>query len=119
VVGHNHRKRAPATGGAIVDFGAFEHVLRAWIDRYLDHGTMLGPADPLLPLLHAERCKVYELEGWPTVENVAALLAEVGDGFLNELARAPGAYVASVHLAESHSNAFTWMSPIVQGGAHA
>lgn len=108
---------AELAAGTVVEFGTFKRELRAWIDQHLDHGTMLGPGDPLLPVLRAERCKVFEVEGWPTVENVAALLADVAGDVLTDLVRAPGAYVSRVHLAETHVNAATWEAPTIPAGA--
>lgn len=99
---------AQLAAGTVVEFGAYKRELRRWIDQNLDHGTMLGPGDPLLPLLRAEGCKVYAVQDWPTVENVAGLLADVARLILDDLVRAPGAYVSRVHLAETHVNAATW-----------
>lgn len=97
--------------GAVVEFGTLKRELRHWIDTNLDHGTMLGPEDPLLPILREHGCKVYPVVDWPTVENVAELLAQVAAGILDTLDRAPGAYVASVHVTETHVNAATWEAP--------
>jgi 6-pyruvoyltetrahydropterin/6-carboxytetrahydropterin synthase len=94
--------------GLVVEFGPFKRELRTWIDEHLDHGVMLGPDDPLLPVLRANSCKVHEVPGYPTVENVAAMLAEVAADSLERLVRAPGAYVSRVHVQETHVNAATW-----------
>ncbi|AEW92949.1 MULTISPECIES: 6-pyruvoyl trahydropterin synthase family protein [Streptomycetaceae] len=96
--------------GLVVEFGPFKRALRQWIDTHLDHGVMLGPNDPLLPVLRSFDCKAYEVTGWPTVENVAALLADMAAGVLRDLVRAPGARVTRVHLAETHVNAATWIA---------
>lgn len=93
--------------GLVVEFGPFKRELRTWIDTHLDHGTLLGPDDPLLPVLRTHG-KVYEVPGWPTVENVAALLAHIAHTALADLAHAPGAHVSRVHLTETHVNAATW-----------
>lgn len=100
---------APALplGGIVVEFGPFKQRLRKWIDTHLDHGLMLGPDDPLLPLL-TPFGKVYPVLGWPTVENVAALIAGVAQDALQDLVRATGARVASVRVEETHVNAATW-----------
>ena len=97
--------------GTVVEFAAFKRELRAWIDQHLDHVALLGPGDPLLPVLRAEGCKVYEVEGWPTVENVAELLALVAADVLTDLVRAPGAHVSRVRVTETHVNAATWEVP--------
>lgn len=94
-------------GGLVVEFGPFKRELRTWIDTHLDHGTLLGPDDPLLPVLRTHG-KVYEVPGWPTVEHVAALLAHVAGDALHDLPHAPGAHIARVHLTETHVNAATW-----------
>lgn len=68
--------------GMVVEFGPFKQRIRAWIDENLDHGTMLGPEDPLLPILKGLESKVFVVEGWPTVENVAALVADRAETIL-------------------------------------
>lgn len=103
---------APALeGGLVVEFGPLKKHLKAWIDEHLDHGVLLGPDDPLVPLLRAHGCKVYEVEGWPTVENMAALLAARAADALATLVHAPGARIARVHIRETHLNAATWTAP--------
>lgn len=97
--------------GLVVEFGPFKKELRWWIDEHLDHGVMLGPDDPLVALLAAHGCKVHEVPGWPTVENVAGLLARVAGEALTELVRAPGARVTQVRVSETHVNAATWTAP--------
>ena len=97
-------------GGTLVEFGPFKQALRSWIDTCLDHGTMLGPADPLVPLLRAEGCKVHIVEGWPTVENVAAMIAAEAMDMLVRLVRAPGCQVDAVRVTETHVNEATWQA---------
>lgn len=94
--------------GLVVQFGLLKRQLRSWIDEHLDHGVLLGPHDPLVPLLRANNCKVYEVPGWPTVENIAALLARVASEALRHIDHAPGAEVTRVHVTETHVNAATW-----------
>ncbi|MDN3056864.1 6-carboxytetrahydropterin synthase [Streptomyces sp. SRF1] len=103
--------------GLVVEFGPFKKAVRAWIDEHLDHGVMLGPTDPLLPLLAAHDCKTHIVEGWPTVENVAGMLASVAADALLTLVRAPGAAVTRVHVQETHVNAATWEAPSPTGAA--
>lgn len=90
--------------GILVEYGHLKRVLRSWVDSHLDHGTMLGASDPLNGPLRLEGCKVFTfgqgpaegiVEGdgewlagnlsWPTVENVAVLLARVGARCLAEV----------------------------------
>lgn len=110
---------APAAG-VVIEFGLFKKALRDWIDTYLDHGLMLGSDDPLLPHLQAAG-KVFvfdpDMDGgpsftvglaWPTVENVATLLARVADDELGQIQRAPDTHVTRVAVQETHVNTATW-----------
>lgn len=115
--------------GIVVDFAALKVRLRGWIDTFLDHGALLGHTDPLLPALAAEQSKVYVFGGdvpadpdhyawgldWPTVENVAELLARVTGRVCEDLgAGAPANYqpwVQEVRVAETHANAAVWLRP--------
>lgn len=103
--------------GLVVEFGPFKKHIRTWIDEHLDHGVMLGPTDPLVPVLRANACKVHAVDGYPTVENVAALLADVAGRGLRELLHAPGARVTRVHVQETHVNAATWTAPTTEAAA--
>ncbi|WP_103344075.1 6-pyruvoyl trahydropterin synthase family protein [Amycolatopsis sp. CA-126428] len=94
--------------GVVVEFGPLKKALRGWIDEHFDHGVLLGPDDPLVPLLREHGCKVTEVPGWPTVENVAAHLAAVAAGLLAELERVPGARVTAVEVRETHVNRAGW-----------
>lgn len=97
--------------GLVVEFGPFKTALRAWIDANLDHGSMLGPEDPLGPVLVAHGCKVRTVPGWPTVENVAAMIAAQAATILEGLTRAPGAEVTCVRVTETHVNEAAWQAP--------
>ncbi|MFB8402189.1 6-pyruvoyl tetrahydropterin synthase family protein [Streptomyces sp. NPDC055912] len=100
---------APALdSGLVVEFGPFKKQLRRWIDEHLDHGLMLGPDDPLLAVLMPYGTKIHQVPGWPTVENVAALIARVAQDALRDLVHAPGARVTHVKISETHVNAATW-----------
>lgn len=111
-----------SAAGTVVEFGPFKRHLRAWIDSNLDHGTMLGVDDPLYGPLLYEGCKVYQFGGpdphgyaqglsWPTVENVATVLARVAADIVGVTDVPPGAHVASVTVRETHVNAATWSAP--------
>lgn len=106
-----------APDGTVVEFGEFKAKLRTWIDHTLDHGVMLGAADPLVPVLtDAGKVLVFGAKDatiaadlrWPTVENVAVLLARVATVMLHECIRATDAEVTSVVVRETHVNAATW-----------
>jgi len=95
--------------GIVVEFGPFKQQLRRWIDERLDHGVMLGPDDPLVPILAAHGCKIHTVPGWPTVENVAALIGRVAVDVLSSLTQAaPYAQVTHVRVSETHVNDAHW-----------
>jgi 6-pyruvoyltetrahydropterin/6-carboxytetrahydropterin synthase len=98
--------------GIVVEFGDLKRRLREWIDGYLDHGAMLGRDDELVSALKAVESKVFVFGAsevsfgldWPTVENVAELLARVAA----ECIRAGGwgdVRVSRVTVRETHVNA--------------
>ncbi|MGW7708282.1 6-pyruvoyl trahydropterin synthase family protein [Streptomyces sp. NPDC054771] len=95
-------------GGLVVEFGPLKKALRRWIDEHLDHGLMLGPDDPLLPVLAPYGMKIHQVPGWPTVEHVAALIARVAENSLQDLVRAPDARITQVRVSETHVNTATW-----------
>lgn len=115
---------APAMpDGTVVEFGALKARLREWIDTWLDHGAMLGVGDPLVPALLHEGSKVCRFGAadprgpaeshaaafpWPTVENVAHLLANVAQEILAALDHAPAAGVTRVTVHETHVNSAQW-----------
>lgn len=102
---------APATeAGVVVELGALKKALRQWIDEHLDHGTLLGPDDPLVPILRSHQSKVYIVPGEPTVENVAALLAGVASTVLSGLHSAPGTHVSRVRVDETRVNCAIWQA---------
>jgi 6-pyruvoyltetrahydropterin/6-carboxytetrahydropterin synthase len=109
--------------GTVVEFGAFKRALRGWLDAYLDHGALLGVADPLRAALDRQGCRVFVFGAgdtgatpavdvsdlaWPTVENVAVLLGRVGGTLLGGLPSAAGASVSRVVVSETHVNAAEW-----------
>lgn len=72
----------------------------------MDHGTLLGFADPLREALAADEhgCKVLLLDPHPTVEVVAAYIAAQ----LAEPVRALGGDIARVEVSETPANSATW-----------
>jgi 6-pyruvoyltetrahydropterin/6-carboxytetrahydropterin synthase len=115
--GHSWWAQISVTGpkgatGTVVEFGALKAMLRTWIDTHLDHGTMLGIGDPLLDALTADGTKLFRFGAdthtadlvWPTVENVAELLARVTAELL-----AGQATVARVRVSETHVNAAEYL----------
>jgi 6-pyruvoyltetrahydropterin/6-carboxytetrahydropterin synthase len=98
--------------GIVVEFGDLKKHLRQWIDGHLDHGAMLGRDDELVAALKAAESKVFVFGvsepsfglDWPTVENVAELLARVADEGLRA-GGWPGVRVSRVTVRETHVNA--------------
>ncbi|THJ08449.1 6-carboxytetrahydropterin synthase [Nocardioides sp.] len=109
---------APSTG-VLVEFAALKKHLRSWVDTHLDHGLMLGVDDPLLELLAAHG-KTYPFGApthgaytagllWPTVENVATLLARVMiDHLCSTGEEQRGVRLARVDVQETAVNHATW-----------
>lgn len=99
--------------GTVVEFAQLKQTARKWIDARLDHGTMIGKDDPLRPVLEGHESKVLVFgidwlpQQWPTVEAVAALLANRAGGWLDQL-DADHAYVSRVEVAETSVNTATW-----------
>lgn len=134
---HGHSWRVEVTvaapevahDGTIVMFGDLKRELREWIDTYLDHGLILGGADPLALTLWPEgKVFVLDREGdelsklgrlrrtksvaeglyWPTVENIATMLARVTAKILPTVTPVDAAYVARVTVSETATNSATW-----------
>lgn len=103
---------APAHGdNMVVEFATVKTILREWIDSRLDHGLMLGHRDPLAHML-ADHGKVFmfgydthsgDLD-YPTVENVAALLARLIQFELPEVR------VVRVTVQETPTNKASWVA---------
>lgn len=116
---------APQLGPAytVAEFGQFKSRMRSWIDAHLDHGAMLGAADPLIPAFEADGSKLFVFgrnwDGapWPTVEAVACLLADQARTWLHhDSDQAAGARVTRVRVTETVTNAAEWAAeaPLVR-----
>ncbi|MFJ4960241.1 6-carboxytetrahydropterin synthase [Streptomyces sp. NPDC088739] len=100
--------------GIVVDMGEVKAELRKFVDDRLDHGTMLGADDPLVPLLR-DFGKVFVFDPldaafpwgtgrWPTVENVAWLIG----GHVQAVVDHSDVRLVGVRVSETPSNAATW-----------
>lgn len=58
----------------VVDFSDIKRVVKAWIDRELDHKLILRHDDPLVPALQAAGEPIYLLDSNPTIERIAKLI---------------------------------------------
>jgi 6-pyruvoyltetrahydropterin/6-carboxytetrahydropterin synthase len=102
------------TKGIVIDMGVVKAELRKFVDDKLDHGTMLGAEDPLLPRLRdhgkvfvfdpTDRLITWGMGAWPTVENVAWLIG----GHVQAVVDHTDVRLVGVRVAETPSNAATW-----------
>lgn len=101
----------------VIEFGAVKSGLRAWIETYLDHATMLGATDSLMDAFIKDGTRVFRFGTeasapetlaadlrWPTVEAVAVLLFRVARQTVAELSGAPGVRVDAVVVSETSAN---------------
>ena len=58
----------------VVDFSDLKKVVKAWIDRELDHKMILRRDDPLTAVLRGMGEPVFELDSNPTAERIARLI---------------------------------------------
>jgi 6-pyruvoyltetrahydropterin/6-carboxytetrahydropterin synthase len=82
---HGHNGRALITlqasdldeQGMVLDFSEIKRTVSRWIDRHLDHRTLLHRDDPLAPLLQDAGEPVFLMSVNPTAENIARLIGQV------------------------------------------
>jgi 6-pyruvoyltetrahydropterin/6-carboxytetrahydropterin synthase len=84
----------------VVDFADVKRLLKAWIDRELDHRMILRRDDPMVALLQAQGEPLFLLDSNPTAERLAKLIYDE--------ARALGFNVAAVRFWETPSSAATY-----------
>lgn len=77
------RAAALDTQNMVVDFSEIKRVVKAWIDRELDHKMLLRHDDPLVALLAQLGEPVFTLDSNPTAERIARLIYDQarGEGF--------------------------------------
>ncbi|QGJ92678.1 QueD-like queosine biosynthesis protein [Microbacterium phage Megan] len=99
----------PVFDGVLIEFATIKRILREWIDSRLDHGLMLGQADTLVGTLSGEgKVFVFGYDthsgglDWPTVENVATLIARMIEFELRDVT------VLRVTVRETPTNEATW-----------
>jgi 6-pyruvoyltetrahydropterin/6-carboxytetrahydropterin synthase len=61
----------------VTDFSDIKRVMKAWIDRELDHKMILRSDDPLTEVLQDMGEPVFVVDSNPTVERIARLLFDV------------------------------------------
>ncbi len=101
-------------GGILVEFGAFKHAWRTWLDSHLDHALVLRRGDPMEAAVRGAyaESRLYLLDQDPTTEVLAKHLAEVTAGILATV-RPPGvdAWVERMTLRETRVNEASWTAP--------
>ena len=71
------RSEALDARNMVVDFGEIRHVVKAWVDRELDHRMILRHDDPLVTSLRELGEPIYVVDSNPTAERIARLLYDV------------------------------------------
>jgi 6-pyruvoyltetrahydropterin/6-carboxytetrahydropterin synthase len=61
----------------VTDFSDIKNVMKAWIDRELDHKMILRADDPLTRTLQEMGEPIFVVDSNPTVERIARLLFDV------------------------------------------
>ncbi len=87
--GHNGRLLITLEGdeldnlGMVHDFADIKRVVRGWIDEHLDHQMILRRDDPAVAVIAELGEPMFLLDGNPTAENIARLIANyaIGQGF--------------------------------------
>ena len=77
--GHNARVEVVCTGplddlGMVVDFAKIKSTLERWVDENWDHRMILSRGDPYVEWFREQGEPVFEIDGAPTAENLAAHL---------------------------------------------
>lgn len=72
--------------GYAIDFGEIKRVFIGFIMEYIDHGSIVNPIDPILPILKEDKNnKIYVMSlGNPSAENIAKELFYIGQNLLKE-----------------------------------
>ena len=95
------RTEALDSRNMVVDFGDIKRLVKAWIDRELDHRMILRYDDPLVEALQALGEPVYLLDSNPTGERIARLVYDIS--------REQGLPVARVTVWETPSSWATYV----------
>jgi len=61
----------------VVDFSEIRNVVKAWVDRELDHKMILRQDDPLVAALSALGEPMYLVDSNPTAERIARLIFDI------------------------------------------
>jgi len=95
--------------GMVIEYGELKKLFRGWIDTHFDHGTLLDGQDPLFHVFRGHDLKVYAFNGNPTVERVAAEIAEVvTEDILPQVTNGAQVRLAGVTVSETATNSAFW-----------
>lgn len=84
----------------VVDFSDIKRLVKAWVDRELDHKMILRRDDPMVAVLQAQGEPLFLIDGNPTAERLAQLVYEQS--------RALGFNVVAVRFWETATSAATY-----------
>ncbi len=84
----------------VVDFSDVKRLVKAWVDRELDHKMILRRDDPMAAILQAQGEPLFLIDGNPTAERLAQLIYEQS--------RALGCNVVAVRFWETPTSAATY-----------
>ena len=87
----------------VVDFSDIKRLVKAWVDRELDHKMILRRDDPMVAVLQAQGEPLFLIDGNPTAERLAQLIYEQS--------RALGFNVVAVRFWETPTSAATYSGP--------
>lgn len=86
--------------GMVVDFSDVKRLVKAWVDRELDHKMILRRDDPMVAVLQGQGEPVFLMDANPTAERLAQLVYEH--------ARTLGLNVVAVRFWETPTSAATY-----------
>ncbi len=84
----------------VVDFSDVKRLVKAWVDRELDHKMILRRDDPMVAVLQAQGEPLFLIDGNPTAERLAKLIYDQ--------ARSLGFNVVAVRFWETPTSAATY-----------
>lgn len=84
----------------VVDFSDVKRLVKAWVDRELDHKMILRRDDPMVAVLQAQGEPLFLIDGNPTAERLAKLIYDQ--------ARSLGFNVVEVRFWETPTSAATY-----------
>lgn len=107
--GVNWTVELPDLSAQSVEFGELKRAYRGLVDRWLDHGFIVGADDhEMIAVLRGLGGKYFTLDTPPTTEAIATLIAEGSQKTV------PAVRLLKVEVTEGPHNAAAWYAPTVQ-----